>query len=139
MPLKPTDVLYSIVHGTPEKMCPNVPSGISSPAQKSAQMCRNVPDCASGSDLQKLQNEPTAPAPASAWTKPLSARQQAAARLLVLGFGSKRAARQLGINHHTIGRWKNDPRFVALLEKFNRSLDAAAVTVVAQTTPKTPA
>jgi hypothetical protein len=56
--------------------------------------------------------------------KPLSLRQQHAARLLVLGLGSKRAARQLGINHHTIARWKRDPRFIALIDKYNRALEA---------------
>jgi len=32
-------------------------------------------------------------------------------------FGSVAIARDIGLNHHTIGRWKRDPSFVAELER----------------------
>lgn len=66
-----------------------------------------------------VQNEPTAGA------RRLSLRQLAAARLLVCGYGSLEVARRLGVNHHTIGRWKRDTRFAAEIERLRRAITEA--------------
>jgi hypothetical protein len=57
--------------------------------------------------------------------RPLSLRQHAAARFLARGYGSVQIARHLGINRHTIGRWKRDPRFAGEVERLRRELTAA--------------
>jgi hypothetical protein len=63
---------------------------------------------------------------------PLSDKQLAAARWVVCGHGSKAIARQLGVNHHTVGVWKKDPRFVARVAELRARADASAVAMTAQ-------
>jgi len=132
----PRDVLNAFIRQCDSELCPNVPSPPAQQPEKSAQLCPNVPDCAqSEPPPENCKTNPPRPTPApvirghgresvGSPSKSLSLRQQHAARLLVLGLGSKRAARQLGLNHHTIARWKRDPRFAALIDKYNRALEA---------------
>ena len=60
--------------------------------------------------------------------------QLAAIRLTVRGFGSKAVARHLGLNHHTIGRWKRDPRFAAEVTRL-RSLATQATVAASHAAP----
>ena len=135
MPKTAQDVLNDFIRACDAEMCPNVPSPRPPTPEKSAQLRPNVPE--SAQMCPPPQNCKTNPPPAlpkanpglgreprNPSPKPLSLRQQPAARLLVLGIGSKRAARHLGINHHTIARWKKNPRFTALIDNYNRALEA---------------
>jgi hypothetical protein len=63
--------------------------------------------------------------------RPLSDKQLAAARWVVCGFGSKAIARRLGVNHHTVGVWKQDPRFVAMVADLRARADSAAIAMSA--------
>ena len=91
-------------------MCPDVPPIAQAQGTKPAQMCPIVPESAPGdvADANCRTNPPR--------LRPLSDAQHAAIRMLLGGMGSKAIARALGLNHHTIGRWKRDPRFAAQLE-----------------------
>jgi Homeodomain-like domain len=57
----------------------------------------------------------------------LSPRQLAAARLLARGHGTMRVSGRLGVNRHTIARWKRDPLFAAELQRLLDALCHAAV------------
>ena len=57
--------------------------------------------------------------------------QLAVARWIVAGYGSSAIARQLDLNHHTIARWKRDPRVVAVIEHLRARADAALVAALA--------
>ena len=57
----------------------------------------------------------------------LSHRQLAAARLLARGHGTMRVAERLGVNRHTVARWKRDPRFAAELGRLVASLTDSAL------------
>ena len=54
------------------------------------------------------RNDETNPSPASA---PLRTRQVAAARLLALGRHGRAVAAEMGVNEHTITRWRRTPAF----------------------------
>jgi hypothetical protein len=56
-------------------------------------------------------------------------RQHAALRILVRGHGTLRAARYVGVERHTITRWKRNPAFAAELERMTRSLQVIATRV----------
>ena len=75
-------------------------------------------------DKVNLQNEATA---LSATRRELSLRQHAAARALVRGYGSADVAKHIGVNRHTIGRWKRDARFIAELRRLRDALTQALV------------
>ena len=95
----------------------NVPSEAPPQPPIDAKMCRNAPKCA-GMCQEKnssVQNGPTG-------SRPLTPRQYTAARLLARGFGSVDVARHLGVNHHTIARWKRQAAFIAQMERFQRDL-----------------
>jgi DNA-binding NarL/FixJ family response regulator len=64
--------------------------------------------------------------------RPLTDVQLAVARWIVAGYGSSAIARRLGLNHHTIARWKRDPRVVAVIEQLRARADAAVVAMVAR-------
>jgi hypothetical protein len=53
--------------------------------------------------------------------------QHVAARMLVLGHGSNAIAGHLGLNRHSIGRWKRQPEFLAEVERLRVQVTAAAV------------
>jgi hypothetical protein len=106
-------------------MCPNVPSTNEADGTKCAGICPDVPE--SG---KKPENFLRGTNPLAARPRRLSYGQHAAARLIVQGHGSLAVARELGVNHHTIGRWKRDPRFVAEVERLRQS---ATEIVVART------
>jgi hypothetical protein len=57
----------------------------------------------------------------------LSVRQFAALRLLARGHGSQRVADHLGVNRHTIARWKREPAFAAELERRVATLTESAL------------
>jgi hypothetical protein len=95
-------------------------------------MCQDVPESAkSPSNTSYCKTNPprlaslTAPGRAD---EPLTDSQFAAVRLTVRGLGSVKVARHLGLNHHTIARWKRDPRFAAEVDQ----LRARATAAVAQ-------
>jgi hypothetical protein len=84
-------------------------------------MCQNVPDRAG------MCRPSDGFSAARAGARPLSPQQLAAVRQLAQGAGSVRVARQLGVNRHTIARWKRDPRFVAELRRLQREMRAVVV------------
>jgi hypothetical protein len=127
-------------------MCPNLPS-------RETQMCPNLPPPERSKPLERAQTCPDLPegAPGERENagrgtnpirahgnrrvlRPLSDKQLAAARWVVCGFGSKAIARRLGVNHHTVGTWKRDPRFVALVAELRARADASAVAFTARST-----
>jgi hypothetical protein len=59
----------------------------------------------------------------------LTSRQHAALRLLVRGHGIERVARYVGVERHTIARWKRNPAFAAELDRLTRSLQLVATRV----------
>jgi hypothetical protein len=59
--------------------------------------------------------------------RPLTDTQLAVARWIVAGYGSVAIARKLSLNHHTIARWKRDPRMVEVIRELRARADAAAV------------
>jgi hypothetical protein len=101
-------------------------------------MCPDVPEPAETSRaLPNMQNEPTPDAGAERSAapdrsaphrpRPLSLRQHAAARALAAGYGSVAIAHHLGINHHTIGRWKRQPQFMAEVHRLREAMTAALI------------
>jgi hypothetical protein len=58
----------------------------------------------------------------------LSLAQHAAIRLLAQGRGSVAVAAELGLNRHTVARWKRDPSFQAALEGLRNQMNVAVVT-----------
>lgn len=83
---------------------PNLPLDPASEPPNCAPSCSDLPDGARAvpGDEKCRTNPPM---------KPLSDAQWAAIHMTVAGMGSKAVARRLRMNHHTIGRWKRDPRF----------------------------
>ncbi len=55
----------------------------------------------------------------------LSYPQLAAARLIVGGLRAASVARQMGLDPHTVGRWKRLPAFAVELERLRASVDAS--------------
>jgi DNA-binding CsgD family transcriptional regulator len=112
-------------------MCQNLPSAGQVDGTSSAEIDQNLPDSAENSDESRRRktNPP----------RPLSYAQHAAIRLMVRGHGSVAIARHLGLNHHTIGRWKRDVTFVAEVERLRAELTTAALAVDARaSTPPSP-
>ena len=71
-----------------------------------SEMFRDVRECSS-----KTRNDRTNP---KATGEPgLSARQVAAARLLALGRSGRAVATEVGVEEHTVTRWRRAPAFVA--------------------------
>jgi hypothetical protein len=54
------------------------------------------------------------------------------ARWLVAGYGSSTIARQLGLEPHTIARWKRDLRVVEIIQQLRARADAAVVAMTAR-------
>jgi hypothetical protein len=50
----------------------------------------------------------------------------------VAGYGSSAIARRLGLNHHTIARWKRDPRVAEVIQQLRARADVAVVAMTAQ-------
>jgi hypothetical protein len=132
------------------EMCPNLPPPAQSNPIESAQTCPDLPPLARSNPAEPAQTCPHLPEPAPGERenagrgtnpirdselpvrRPLSDKQLAAARWVVCGHGSKAIARQLGVNHHTVGVWKRDPRFVALVAELRARADASAVAMTAR-------
>ena len=80
------------------------------PPKSRAQMCSNVPECASLTPLRqneaKSHSDTPAPQPPT-----LPPRQLQAARLLIAGHTTKSAGAHLKVNPHTVSRWKKHPAF----------------------------
>ena len=94
------------------------------PAPEEVRNCPEVPD----PRASKSENAKTNPmAHSGARQSPLSTRQLAALRLLARGHGTMRVSKRLGVNRHTIARWKRDPRFLAELNALLVSLRESAV------------
>jgi hypothetical protein len=81
-------------------------------AHQSAALFGNVRQCSAPHAIENDETNPTAPG--------LSPRQVSAARLLVLGRTGRDAARALGVNEHTITRWRRLPAFEAELARQHR-------------------
>jgi hypothetical protein len=78
----------------------------------------------SASNIEICNSNPTAHSGAR---QPLSPRKLAALRLLARGHGSQRVADHLGVNRHTIARWKREPAFAAELERRVAALTESAL------------
>jgi hypothetical protein len=81
------------------KVCRDAP-------EKGAKMCRDVQEGAA-----KTPSEKTNPPISDSSSKALSSRQVAAARLLALGRSARSAAAEVGVNEHTVGKWRRIREF----------------------------
>jgi len=70
--------------------------------------------------------------------RPLTERQHACARLLVQGCGTLDIAHHLGVEHHTIARWKRNAAFQLELGRLRAMCTASAVTHPKRSAPATP-
>ena len=109
-------------------MFQNVPSGSETGAPQTARMFPNVPE--SSAMFHPDESDKTNPTPPGL-ARPLTYRQLATARLIVRGRGSLEVARQVGVEHHSVARWKRDPAFRAELERLRSLKTNAAVTTPA--------
>ena len=111
-------------HAVPSEnppMCHAMPSQVAPGDAKCASECRELPNSANfDEDKTRCKTNPPK-------IRPLTDVQLAVARWVVAGHGSSRIARQFGLNHHTIGRWKRDPRIAAVIERLRARADAAVV------------
>lgn len=126
---KSSEISPAVCHGVPSTnppMCQGVPSPPGVGEAECASECRNVPNSANFDD--RTGNDKTNPNR----QRPLTDVQLAAARWIVAGFGSSAIARRLGLNHHTVARWKRDPRVVAFVANLRARADAAVVAASAQ-------
>lgn len=116
----------------------NVPSEGAPKAIESAETFPNVPE--SSETFHRRENDKTNPPVYRPAERPLTYRQLAGARLIVAGFGTMDIAHHLGVEHHTIARWKRNARFTIEIERLRALCTAAAVTRNAPTaTPRPPA
>ena len=60
-------------------------------------------------------------------------------RYLVRGYPVGKIAAHLGVNRHTIKRWKRDKDFTAAIEQLRREMTAAIISPAARATPPPPA
>ena len=72
-------------------------------------MFNNVQECSAPDGIADYETNPT---PAQ-----LTPRQIAAARLLALGRTGRAVARELGLEEHTITRWRRLPAFLRELDR----------------------
>ena len=79
---------------------------------KCSEMFRNVQFCSA--PKRSGETKPIAPG--------LSPRQRSAARLLVGGRTARGAAAELGVEEHTIGRWRKLPAFAREVDRLQRVL-----------------
>ena len=96
------------------------------------QMPPNAPECPVNSRIGKTN-------PTAAQPRPLSLRQHAAIRYLVRGYAVGKIAAHLGIDRHTIKKWKRDARFVEAMQDLRREMTAAIISPAARATPPPPA
>jgi hypothetical protein len=116
-----------------EGICPNLPPAAQSNPAECAQTCPGLPEPALGERANATsKTNPNATHSERPMSRPLSDKQLAAARWVVCGYGSKAIAQRLGVNHHTVGVWKQDPRFIALVAELRAKADASAVAFTAQ-------
>jgi DNA-binding CsgD family transcriptional regulator len=108
------------------QMCRNVPSPRgekfrnvpSPPAPAVAQTARIFPDVPESSEMfHRLESGGTNPPVYTPRQRPLTYRQLACARLVVRGHGTMEIAAHLGVEHHTIARWKRNPSFIPEVER----------------------
>jgi hypothetical protein len=112
------------------------------PSPSNAEICKTNPTAHSGArQFAALSSSPSSSSDALAQTefhktnptahsgarRLLSVRQLAALRLLARGHGSQRVADHLGVNRHTIARWKREPAFAAELERSVAALTESAL------------
>jgi DNA-binding CsgD family transcriptional regulator len=67
--------------------------------------------------------------------RPLSLRQHAAIRYLVRGYAVGKIAAHLGVDRHTIKKWKRDARFVEAMQNLRREMTAAIISPAAKASP----
>ncbi len=96
---KLTSACTSIVADTAEAMSRNVAKG--------PEMSRNV---MADRDVEKCKTNPIP-------SRRLSPRQLAGVALLLAGYTALEVARQLRVNPRTVFRWKQDPRFIAEIDR----------------------
>jgi hypothetical protein len=108
------------------RMFQNVPSDAPRASTQTAEMFPNAPE--SSGMFHRHETCKTNPLVYRPKERPLTYRQLACARLMVRGSGSLDIAHHLGVEHHTIARWKRDPAFRIELERLRAQLTAAAVT-----------
>ena len=78
-------------------------------------MFGDVRECSASSDRKNDETNPTRSVPTL-----LTPRQISAARLLVLGRCGRDVARELGVEEHTVTRWRRLPAFAAELARQQR-------------------
>ena len=121
VPVRPAPVCQDVPSGN-AAMCQDVPRRTPADVPECARTCPEVPESASAREMARTNPNPRA----------LSDVQLAALRLIVNGFGSVGVARRLGVNHHTVSRWKRDPQFAAELDRLRMRVTDAAVAYAAQ-------
>jgi len=153
------------IHEAVAKATPNVTDLLDRHANWCAQMCRNVPSpstemfrnvpsngATNGGDCSKMfpdvpegsrmfhhtENGGTNPSVYRPRERPLTERQHACARLLVQGCGTLDIAHHLGVEHHTIARWKRNAAFQLELGRLRAMCTASAVTHPKRSAPATP-
>src|SRR4051794_38837852 len=102
--VRPTGPVAEIARDTVQ-MRPNAPSISAPPAQKCSEMRPGAPECSTLH--QPSQTHKTKP------PRKLTSRQLAAVRLLVRGVATANIASYLGIDRHTLARWRRLPLFDA--------------------------
>ena len=108
----------------PNALChAQVPSGAiferSDVAARAAE-CHAVPQSAMPADQSK----------SSKTNPPLTDQQRAVARMLVQGLRTNRIAHLLGLNRHTIPRWRRDPRVIAEMDRLRKLAERAVALAV---------
>lgn len=104
-------------------------------APRPSEMRQDVPECSSGGPpCEKRGTNPNGHSGASVGKtqlprrpQPLTTRQRAAIRLLVRGARTCELSHLLGVERHTIARWKRNPLFAAELQRIERDLTEATI------------
>jgi hypothetical protein len=118
-PMPPPDLItIPPMRGNLRECASPMPNGKTNPsptvAATAAHTCGNVRECAAQNGNGKTN--PTPPV--------LQPRQLSAIRLLILGRCGRDVARQLGVNEHTITRWRRLPAFAMELRRQQDALAA---------------
>ena len=109
---------------TAREPVPHVGAGETNPneadpsARKGARMCGDVRECAALTASAGDETNPTRVTTAATDRDgEVIPRQVAAARLLALGLSGRAVAAEVGVNEHTITRWRRTPAFGAELRR----------------------
>jgi len=107
---------------------PNVPSAPARGVAQTAEMFLNLPE--SSGMFHQRKNDETNPVPPEP-PRPLTYRQLAAARLMIKGRGTLEIAHHLGVEHHSVARWKRNPLFREELDRLRARFTESALAAAA--------